>query len=61
MRTVTVSGTTLYHVAAAELGDASQWIRIAVANGVTDPNVIGVATLSIPDSDPTRTGGLPPQ
>jgi nucleoid-associated protein YgaU len=59
-RTVTVTATTLFHVAAAQYGDASQWWRIARANQITDPRISGVTTLTIPDPDPSTTGdGLP--
>ncbi len=46
--TVTVSNTTLFHVAAAALGDATQWDRIAALNGLDDPLVTGVMTLVLP-------------
>lgn len=59
MRTVTVSGTNLWRVAAEELGDASQWWRIARLNGMTDPEVRGVRTLVVPDRNPSMRGGLP--
>lgn len=61
MQTVTVSGTTLFHVAAKYLNDASQWIRIAQQNGLTDPQIYGVVTLTIPDIDPSAGGGIAPQ
>lgn len=61
MRTVTVSGTTLYHVAATELGDATQWIRIASLNNLSDPQIQGVVTLKIPDADASAGGGIPNQ
>jgi len=36
--TVTVSaGANLFAIAAAELGDATQWLRIAMQNGLYDP------------------------
>ena len=60
MRTVVVAGTNLFVVAAQELGDATQWYRIALANGLTDPMVFGLASLQIPALDTTAGGGLPP-
>lgn len=54
-----VSATTLYAVAAAELGDATQWYRIADLNGVTDPMIYSPTTLAIPPYDASATGGLP--
>lgn len=61
MRIVTVSGTNLFRVAAEQLGDATQWIRIAQLNGLTDPMLVGVVTLRIPDVDPTAGGGIAAQ
>ena len=61
MRTATVSGTTLYHVAANYLGDAAQWIRIAQQNNLTDPVISGVVTLLIPDVNRNAGGGIPAQ
>ena len=61
MITVSVSGAdvSLFHVAARHLGDATQWIRIAQANDLSDPMLSGVVTLSIPDANPALGGGLP--
>lgn len=61
MKTITVSGTTLYHVAASQLGDATQWVRIAQLNGLSDPQIIGLVTLQIPDIDISAGGGVPAQ
>lgn len=47
-KTVTVSATTLFHVAAEQLGDATQWNRIAALNGLWDPVITGLTTLKIP-------------
>lgn len=46
--TITVSNTTLFHVAASVLGDATQWNRIAALNGLVDPMLAGVVTLRLP-------------
>lgn len=59
MRTIVVAGTNLFAVAAAELGDATQWYRIAVLNGLEDPMIFGLATLQLPDFDASASGGLP--
>ncbi len=59
MRTIMVAGTNLFAVAAQELGDATQWYRIAMSNDLSDPMLFGLQTLQIPDSDPNTTGGLP--
>ena len=45
---VTVSDTTLFHVAATWLGDATQWNRIADLNHLSDPMLVGVVTLFVP-------------
>lgn len=58
---VTVAGGNLFAVAAQQLGDATQWIRIARANDLTDPMLVGVVTLAIPQADPDATGGIPQQ
>ena len=61
MRTITIAGDNLFHVAAAELADATQWIRIAELNDISDPMLVGVTTLLIPDSDPNAGGGIAAQ
>jgi hypothetical protein len=61
MRSITVVGGTLFRVAADELGDATQWLRIAQANGLSDPMLSGVVTLRIPARDPQAGGGIAAQ
>jgi hypothetical protein len=61
MRTIMVAGGNLFAIAAAELGDATQWIRIAQLNNLSDPMLTGVVTLRIPDRDPNATGGIAKQ
>jgi hypothetical protein len=62
MISIQVSGGNLFSLAAKYLGDATQWIRIAQLNGLTDPAIpTGPITLKIPDVNPNLTGGLPPQ
>jgi nucleoid-associated protein YgaU len=58
MLTVTVAGGNLYAVAQKYLGDATQWNRIAQANGLLDPVITGVQTLKIPTYNPNLTGGV---
>ena len=60
LRTITVFGGDLWHIAARELGDALQAPRIAVLNGITDPMLTGQVTLILPPVDATPTYGLPP-
>ncbi len=52
VRTVTQSGGNLYQVASVQYGDASLWSSIASANDLTDPQLSGINTLTIP-SNPT--------
>lgn len=64
MKTVTVSGGDLFHLALAQLGDATQWNRIAQANAnpaggpPIDPVISGIVTLNIPSVNPLLTGGV---
>lgn len=58
MRTITVAGGNLYQIALQYLGDATQWNRIAQANGLIDPVITGIATLEIPSADPNAGGGV---
>ncbi len=61
MRTITVTGGNLFQVAAQQLGDATQWLRIARANGLSDPILTGLVTLTIPASNPAAGGGIATQ
>ncbi len=61
MRTITVVGGNLFRIAAEQLGDATQWIRIAQLNRLSDPMLSGVNSLLIPDPDPTAGGGIAAQ
>lgn len=61
MTTITVAGGNLFAIAARQLGDATQWIRIAQLNNITDPVLVGIVTLLIPPRDPNATGGIPQQ
>ena len=58
MKTIVVSGAdvSLFHIAARELLDATQWIRIAEANSIDDPMITSSTTLIIPDVDTDLTG-----
>jgi hypothetical protein len=63
-QTIPVSGgadRTLFHVAAKQYGDPTQWLPIAQANGMNDPMIVGNITLTIPPQDATSTGGIPQQ
>lgn len=61
MQSITVIGGNLFQIAASELGDATQWIRIAQLNSLSDPMLLGLTTLVIPDRDPTAGGGIAAQ
>ncbi len=61
MSTLTVAGGTLFHLALKQLGDATQWIRIAQLNGLTDPQLDGLVTLQMPVLDNGAGGGIAQQ
>ncbi len=61
MRTITVVGGNLFQIAAEQLGDATQWIRIAQLNRLSDPMLDGVVTLAIPNADKNAGGGIAAQ
>ena len=54
---ITVAGGNLFQIAAKELGDATQWNRIASLNGITDPMIVGVVTLQLPPVNPAAGNG----
>lgn len=45
---LTVAGGNLFQIASSQYGDATGWTAIAQANGLSDPQIDGIATLSIP-------------
>lgn len=55
--TQTVAGGDLRILAANQYGDATSWTAIAKANGLTDPQINGLATLLVPNQ-PDTAGGL---
>jgi hypothetical protein len=55
--TVTTAGGNLFALAQNEYGDATDWAAIAAANGLVDPFIQGVDTLTIP-AQPGDTGGI---
>jgi hypothetical protein len=55
---VTIAGGNLFALAAKYLNDATQWIRIAQANNLSDPVLQGVNTLVIPPLDASAGGGI---
>lgn len=54
---VTVNNTTLFHVAALYMGDATLWTRIAAANGLDDPIIAGTVQLVVPAPPVAGRGG----
>jgi hypothetical protein len=61
MQTITIAGGNLFQLAALYLNDATQWIRIAELNNLSDPMLSGLNTLLIPDVNPNATGGIAQQ
>ncbi|KAF1009479.1 MAG: hypothetical protein GAK28_00117 [Luteibacter sp.] len=47
-RSVPVSGGNLMDMAASQYGDATAWTGIAKANGLSDPMLTGLQTISVP-------------
>lgn len=58
MKTITVNGGNLFQLASQYLGDATQWLRIGQLNGISDPMIAGLVTLTIPTPDQNAGGGL---
>lgn len=58
MQSITVVGGNLFQIAAVTLDDATQWIRIAQLNRISDPMLVGEVSLLIPDKDPNAGGGV---
>lgn len=58
MRIITVAGGDLFRLALEQLGDATQWNRIAVLNGLDDPVLVGLQTLQLPGQDSGAGGGI---
>ena len=61
MKTITVAGDNLFRIAASELADATQWVRIAELNNLSDPIITSMVSLLIPDINPNAGGGIAPQ
>lgn len=55
--TMTIAGGNLFKIAAQAYGDASQWNRIAAANGLWDFIITGTVTLVIPPANPNAGNG----
>lgn len=61
MQTIQVAGGNLFRIAMQYLGDATQWVRVAQLNGISDPMLSGTATLKIPERDASAGGGVAAQ
>ncbi len=61
MITITTAGGNLFRIAAEQLGDATQWVRIAQLNRLLDPQLTGLTTLEIPDLETSAGGGIAKQ
>ena len=57
-KSVQLAGGNLFALAAQELGDATQWNRIAALNNLSDPWLSGLTILCLPDLDPSAGGGV---
>lgn len=53
----TVAGGNLFSIASQQYGDPTSWTAIAKANGLTDPVLVGVQSLTVPNASDTA-GGL---
>lgn len=58
MQIIPTAGGNLFRIAVEQLGDATQWIRIAQLNGIADPVLLGLTTLKLPGPDPAAGGGI---
>jgi len=58
MNVVTVVGGDLFRVALVQLGDPTQWNRIAKVNRLSDPVLAGLVTLKLPAIDRAAGGGI---
>jgi hypothetical protein len=61
-QTITATGTDCFALAAEYLTDATEFYRIMVQNGLTDPVITGEpVTIIIPDVETASTDGIPTQ
>jgi hypothetical protein len=54
-KVIRASGTTLFHIAMQQFGDALQWVPIAQLNGLIDPWITAQQEIMIPPVLPTTT------
>lgn len=55
---ITIFSGNLFEIAARYLGDATQWVRIAQLNGVSDPMISAMTVLRLPPVDASAGGGI---
>jgi hypothetical protein len=55
---ITVFSGNLFQIAAQYLGDATQWIRIAQLNNMSDPTIHRMTILVLPFVDAFAGGGI---
>jgi len=53
MKTILIADTTLFHIAASHLGDATRWVEIARLNQILDPLISGIRYIKIPPQSQT--------
>lgn len=58
MKTIVVSNTNLFRIAATELGSALQWVAIANINRLNDPMIQDLTTLIIPPPSASYADGI---
>ena len=58
MRQITVSDTTLFHIAAQHFNDATMWIYLAELNRIHDPLIRGMAVIALPNTSGLKGGGI---
>lgn len=55
-QSIVTSGGNLFALAEKYYGDATKWVTIAAANSLTDPQLTGTNTLTIPANPPSTDG-----
>lgn len=55
---ITVFSGNLFQISAQYLGDATQWIRIAQLNNLSDPVIHTMLILVLPPVDASAGGGI---
>ncbi len=58
MTTLTTVGGDLFRIALTQLGDATQWNRIAALNDLSDPVIRSLVILQLPPVDKAAGGGF---